>query len=97
MIMPGTRAPTSSACNSQFLRQVGCGLCAVAFEEMVLHPFRQSRVPVVIPRVLAVLPSSSSSGENIVCTEHSLTVLSEQELEWLQSGVVFPQTPAPKK
>ena len=64
---------------------------------MVLHRFRQSRVALVSPRVLAVLPSSLPPGENTVGTEHSLTVLSEQELDWLRSGVVFPPAPAPEK
>ena len=60
---------------------------------MVLRRFRQSRVAFVSPRVLAVLPSSSPPGENTVGSEHSLTVLSEQEFDWLQFSV----TPTPKK
>ena len=64
---------------------------------MVLCRSCQSRVAFVRPRVLAVLPSSLPPGENTVGTEHSLTVLSEQESDWLQSGVVFPPAPAPQK
>ena len=72
-------------------------LVCIALIEMVCLPVRQSRVADVSPRVLAVLPSSSPTGETTAFTEHSLTVLSEQELDWLQSGVVFPPAPAPKK
>ena len=50
---------------------------------------KEGAVAVVCPRVPAILPQPSSPGE--------ATVLSEKDLDWLQSGVVFPPPPAPQK
>ena len=50
---------------------------------------KEGAVAVVCPRVPAVLSRPSSPGE--------ATILSEKDLDWPQSGVVFPPPPAPHK
>ena len=50
---------------------------------------KEGAVAVVCPRVPAVLSRPSSPGE--------AAILSEKDLDWLQSGVVFPPPPAPHK
>ena len=47
---------------------------------------KEGAVAVACPRVHAVLSRPSSPGE--------ATILSEKDLDWLQSGVVFPPPPA---
>ena len=50
---------------------------------------KEGAVAVVCPRVPAILSRPSSPGE--------ATILSQKDLDWLQSGVVFPPPPAPQK